>query len=800
MKKVKKYFSFLQLLFISTILYGVFLTGSNLFASTQKNSDRGSLKETILLPTYQTVKLDIFESNIVDDGLNDGPSSWYASGGVLSQISNIWGGNSNALLAEKPGTYAVINKKDWKNYLLSVDMRSPDDGAIGVMFRYTDKNTYYRFSIDNQNSYKRLIKKSKGHVSVLAEENTPININGWLTIKIQLNNDIISVFINDKYIFHSKDNTLRPGKIGLYCWGNENAEFRNVTISSIEYKAPPTQETVAKVKDKSPPKDPDKKKKTQQKSARPPVLKAKKQPPAPPTTRKKSSEPKSTLASNINKSAFSVNLEDFSIVDDGKKNGPSSWTVSSGVLTQSSNIWGSSMTSTDPSQPGTYAIYDKFNKGDYTVYVDFRSGDDDSIGVLFRYQDKNNYYRFSMNKQQNNRRLVKKVDGVVSVLAESADSYKIGEWYAFKASLKKDRIKIHLDNNLIFDVKDNAFSKGKIGMYCWGNENSSFKNIIFESDRPTVPAIAMTDNKKQKNLVLQKTQKPAQKSTSTPKSKQKIIAKSSQKEMNVIKPPSKQNKKDTLKKVETSHKKSPFKKRSSLISKPRITAAPSTAKMPISQAEEELEKTPPPVSQAEIKIKRKIIDKIAILKNGSDLKLENVSIIDEGEKAGPSSWALYGDTLIQTSSIWGGDNTLKNIEKPGTYAIFYSLANLSNYIVSIDFRAHDNEEIGVIFGYQDKNNYYRYSMNKKYKYRRLIKKVKGKVSILSEDTTGYDLNKWYSFEAKIQDNEILIFLNDILIFKAKDHSLVGGHYAPYCWKNPYSEFKNIRIQNLAMQP
>jgi len=106
------------------------------------------------------------------------------------------------------------------------------------MFRYENKNNYYRFSIDNQNGYKRLIKKSKGIVSVLAKDGKTLNSNEWETIKIQINNGIISVFINDKYIFHAADNTLSTGKIGLYCWGNENAEFRDVNIASLDYEKP----------------------------------------------------------------------------------------------------------------------------------------------------------------------------------------------------------------------------------------------------------------------------------------------------------------------------------------------------------------------------------------------------------------------------------------------------------------------------------------------------------------------------------------------------------------------------------
>jgi hypothetical protein len=70
----------------------------------------------------------------------------------------------------KLGTAAVMDgnndahAKEWPaDYRISVRLISNySKGAIGVMFRYQDKNNYYHFSMDNNSRYWRLIKVVNG--------------------------------------------------------------------------------------------------------------------------------------------------------------------------------------------------------------------------------------------------------------------------------------------------------------------------------------------------------------------------------------------------------------------------------------------------------------------------------------------------------------------------------------------------------------------------------------------------------------------------------------------------------------
>ena len=87
-------------------------------------------------------------------------------------------------------------------------------------------------------------------------------------------------------------------------------------------------------------------------------------------------------------------------VDQGTYFAPSAWSASTGVMIQSSNIY--SLPARDEAPKlGTYALYTSgMNWTDYHVSLNIRSDDDDDIGLMFRYANDNNYYRFSWGAQR----------------------------------------------------------------------------------------------------------------------------------------------------------------------------------------------------------------------------------------------------------------------------------------------------------------------------------------------------------------------------------------------------------------
>jgi len=172
----------------------------------------------------------------------------------------------------------------------------------------------------------------------------------------------------------------------------------------------------------------------------------------------------------------------WTIVDEGTTDGPSAWSMSGGLITQGSNIYSDVGSATDPQKPGTFITTGDPNWTDYTIRVDVRSRDDDAIGLMFRYLDGDNYYRFSMDKQRGYRRLIKKVRGDVIVLAEDAVVYVQDQWYTLKAEVKGNKIIVSLSDEPVFDISDDSLKSGKIALYSWGNTGCEFENLLVESE------------------------------------------------------------------------------------------------------------------------------------------------------------------------------------------------------------------------------------------------------------------------------------------------------------------------------
>jgi hypothetical protein len=182
---------------------------------------------------------------------------------------------------------------------------------------------------------------------------------------------------------------------------------------------------------------------------------------------------------------------EWRVVDDGDYLFPSAWKVDANfVLRQSSNI----LTLEERSaldKRGTHLVYDGGGSWeDYDFSVNLASTDNDVLGVMFRYQDPDNFYRFSMDRQaaQKRRRLVKCVGGHFTLLAWDDGEYAANSYYTLTISLSGDAIQVLVGGVLVFDVRDttdDAISSGTIALYSWGNRESFFDEVLVLQPKAT---------------------------------------------------------------------------------------------------------------------------------------------------------------------------------------------------------------------------------------------------------------------------------------------------------------------------
>ncbi len=305
----------------------------------------------------------------------------------------------------------------WTDYRVTLKMRSNDDNSIGVMFRYQDNRNYYRFSWDRQRASRRLVKMENGVPTVLAEDAVPYVSGQTYQLQIVAQGTTLEVWIDSTPIFSATDMSFNWGTIALYSWYNQGSIFDDILVEDLATGA---------------------------------VL----------------------LSEDFNDGNFTG----WTIVDDkGTRLGPSVWSAETGSLVQSSNI-GSSTSS----NLGAFALYTKRNWSNYRLALKMRSADDGSIGVMFRYLDNNNYYRFSWDKQRFSRRLVKLENGVLTVLAEDAVPYVIGQTYQLQIVAQGTTLEVWIDGTLIFSVTDASFDGGTIALYSWYNQGSTFDDVLVE--------------------------------------------------------------------------------------------------------------------------------------------------------------------------------------------------------------------------------------------------------------------------------------------------------------------------------
>lgn len=117
---------------------------------------------------------------------------------------------------------------------------------------------------------------------------------------------------------------------------------------------------------------------------------------------------------------------------------------------------------------------------DYRMTLTMGSDDNDAIGVMFRYLDNDNYYRFSWDSQRDYRRLVKRVNGDFVLLAEDSASYVLGESYQIEVVADGTTLQIWIDGSPVFYVEDKSISEGTIALYSWANRSSNFDDVYVE--------------------------------------------------------------------------------------------------------------------------------------------------------------------------------------------------------------------------------------------------------------------------------------------------------------------------------
>jgi len=175
--------------------------------------------------------------------------------------------------------------------------------------------------------------------------------------------------------------------------------------------------------------------------------------------------------------------------------GPSSWTIMGSPLdgvaiSQGSNIWGDA---TDAVAIGSFVIYDTLEWADFRLEVDVVANDNDGMGLVWRWEDMFNHYRYITMIDSGNSPAGRKGpyrimerrlgDGAgaelpfYETLAELKAAYVQGQPEVWALEAIGNTLNFYVNDELILEATDSTYVKGKVGFLVYAQSGVFFDNL-----------------------------------------------------------------------------------------------------------------------------------------------------------------------------------------------------------------------------------------------------------------------------------------------------------------------------------
>lgn len=159
--------------------------------------------------------------------------------------------------------------------------------------------------------------------------------------------------------------------------------------------------------------------------------------------------------------------------------------------------------------------------------------------------------------------------------------------------------------------------------------------------------------------------------------------------------------------------------------------------------------------------------------------LADFDAIDDGSATGgPGSWTYdaINQSIVQTSAISGGSNNF-NASKRGTYLTLRTAVAppQRDFVLHASMSTGTSGGIGLVFRFQDANNYYFFLMNRPSPYRLFGKKVADSLSFLASDgrdaTVGYEPGRFHNVRLAAQGDTFDLAIDGVTALTGHDGSI-----------------------------
>ena len=186
------------------------------------------------------------------------------------------------------------------------------------------------------------------------------------------------------------------------------------------------------------------------------------------------------------------------------------------------------------------------------------------------------------------------------------------------------------------------------------------------------------------------------------------------------------------------------------------------------------------------------------LDNFNNNSAQNWSVVDEA--GNPSNWRAVHGKYHQQNQIRLGRSNFDKTYHIGTYTYLNTGFDLQNYRFSVEMTplGDSGDNIGIMFCYQDRDNYYRLTLDSRYGFTRLEKKVAGRFYPLATNSRGYNKGQPLNVTIEAAGATILVYLNGDSLFGITDSSLSSGTVALYSITQ--ASFDNVLIERNSTVP
>jgi hypothetical protein len=175
-------------------------------------------------------------------------------------------------------------------------------------------------------------------------------------------------------------------------------------------------------------------------------------------------------------------LTNWTVVDDPETvEIPSDWRVEDdGWLHQRSNIWGRRGDFLGRWY-GTFLIAGSSEWTDYRVSLKAQPKDNDGFGMVFRFHDAEHFYRLMFVNDTLSggplTRLDKREGADYTELWSEKKGFKKGSEIFIEVEVSGNTIRGWIGDHHLFEVQDDSYKRGKIGLFCYAQSDQAFDNV-----------------------------------------------------------------------------------------------------------------------------------------------------------------------------------------------------------------------------------------------------------------------------------------------------------------------------------